>query len=389
MFIPNLEIPVRREWIQTKMPLISQTRNQAALARTLGISPSQLNRWLGESHEEIPGSYLFQISQILGQEEARLAPYYNQCADCQKKLVASTKKLARKIGMDENLLYLKLANLALVLIQKEDHLDQWEVLLRISEFLSVAAHCVDQARKSFLSEQKCFTPDNVDLHLKYPYNRFFGFLVDLDHHVRATGSSDKNGILDLRTSLLDSMREISKSRIRNKRSCYCVQHSVHMLARHGTDDDQEYIEYYLKSQEVEVRRMALFGLFLRQQSNSEFVDKVVYEIANDHELSQTVVGFDLVHYGDSIAVQPPSAHKLGITNSLTQIVRGIQTSQSNSLRELSSLRLNLLLDQSNCPPHSIPERVWKSLKLLEDNSSEFCEESPQFESLLNLSLIHI
>jgi hypothetical protein len=270
--------------------------SQAKIARHLNRDKSQINRWVN-GREAVPAPVLAEIAALLGDDVSVM--YVGSLYLCERTAEELRKvcaELGRAVGIPGESLVRRLLSLAESLPPKHLHPSTPGYVALLSRYLTDAVFAVRVAQETSSYDTPVLTRDNIARHLVFPVNRFVGAL--LDHTEAQLGRLTESSSVLRRTSL-NSLRSIAtKTGIRNGIESWCFQHSVHMLARHGETDDRALIQRLISSDDVLIRRMGLFGLFLGTKSEED-IEQVRHILSTDSVLAQATLAFDALHYGDT------------------------------------------------------------------------------------------
>lgn len=318
-----LSVPSASQWLDDA--LVARDMSQNRLARLLGVSAPQINRWVNAS-EKIPRLHLAEAARQLG-SHADLA-YVRAIKDCEESLDGLTVA-ARKLGES---LGIAAAGIPLTMVRKVDALvKQEQSACRLSSaemaqrYLTDAAHALRICANAHV--ESLVSPMNINRHLQYPMNIFIGTVLSMSQ----TGEisiHDRARLEDFAEESLDGFRSTVKDG-NKKGMCEILarQHAIHLLARFGTKSDRGLIKDVVireKSVDPVTKRLGFTGLIL-SENNPDITDKFVWELLRDRDLMTSSLRFDAMHYGDEL-VKPTGFYSADAThfdNTLSQLVRHI------------------------------------------------------------------
>lgn len=340
-FIDEIQHP--REWLGETLEL--RKYPNAKLARELGISPSQLGHILSGKNP-MPMLVLDGACKILGlsDKETRILRAKIDVHTMFNELEKQTDRHAKKYReekIDGLLLRIQelLTDVAITLYKQSAFLGEERQLSRLRGFLSDAALFTKLLVNSYIYDPKILLrPDNAHFHLRQPLSSYVGAII------KAANEGSHEQLIDLRDKMVGSFRDLAEGAYdESSEKAYAQQHAVHILGRYGTDQDQEFIEHYLKSEDILAQRMAYFGMSL---GGNDAADEKLFElITTDPHFLQAVISFDATHYGDANFVEdkwlPSDVNDLDITisNSIAYITQEIHAENLN----LNFIKLNEFL----------------------------------------------
>jgi hypothetical protein len=314
--------------------------SSAQLARSLGVSASQLNNWI-HGRELIPSRYWPEIGGELGltptqmldlvcifeaaarvadlerlfdpglevQQKGRtteLAAYFTNPADIRGRLL---RVIEKSVSLDISVLpHCTSAQLAQI------HGD-------------AAVRCCSDINKFLLARvDNVFTERNIEQHLRYPHHLYFAFfLTDV---TQADGAQ----VPKLQASLyeaLDACAALESSQNRVDRRI--AQHALHVLARYRGYP----ITSYRRSRNPETQRMAFFGEVYRSFDTGPF-EELADRIVNDGPFAEVTWAFDRLHYRD--AGLGKEAQVTAPMNAMSRNIAAL-TDPRPSMRRVASARI--------------------------------------------------
>lgn len=346
-FIDEIQHP--REWLGETLEL--RKYPNAKLAREVGISASQLGHILSGKNP-MPILVLDGACKILGlsDKETRILRARNDVHTTFNELEKQTDRHAKKYReekIDGLLLRIQelLTDVAIALYKQSAFLGEERQLSRLRGFLSDAALFTKLLVNSYMYDPKTLLrPDNAHFHLRQPLSSYVGAII------KAANQGSHEQLVDLRDQMVGSFRDLAEGAYdETSDKAYAQQHAVHILGRYGAEQDQEFIEHYLKSDDILAQRMAYFGMSL---GGNDAADEKLFElITTDPHFLQAVISFDATHYGDANFVDnkwlPSDVEDLDITisNSIAYITQEIHSENLN----LNFIKLNEFL-RSFGPP---------------------------------------
>jgi len=349
--------------------------SRGALARRIGRSREEVQRWTSE-REQIPRHHLAEIAVQLGcDSELDHVMQLKTGEELANRLVAQLKELARRAGctveqLKDNVFRVIAARAAdeLTLTDTEratiyvHHLIDAQFVIRLWLEAAVTGEFTGM-----------IAPINIDRHLRYPSNHFFGLVLDLGGPLLPAGHLGHLAELRLRT--LAGLRTLAESRPTDGSEELARHHAIHILARHGQADDRAIVHDIIadarSSTDPLATRLGYMGLIMNS-GDPETIERYTAMLRRDPRLLRADLTFDAVHYGDA---------KLDRSGHLPETVSHFERSIGNILRhlerpdqyapiaELDSLRLLHVMDRTGSAAFGRPGVALRLRRI--------CEGSPQ------------
>lgn len=291
---PTEPVPTPNQWLDKKLRELQLSR--AGVARLIGRSREEVQRWVN-GREQIPRHHLAEVAAQLGtSSDLEYVLKLKECEDIIDTLKRRIRDLAR-IGRCEPK---KLESAIFDLLhRKTDEARSANLSEHASVYLYNAIHAAfvmrlwcDSARNNDFAE--VLNSQNVHFHLRYPSNNFFGLVLDLE--------GEQFGQLSaFREASLVHLRSLAKSKPTGGPYELSRHHAIHMLARHGSAEDQAVVSELIRdaasSHGPLCRRLGYSGLILRSGTEG-LVDEYIYLLQSDDHLAIVDLIFEAVHYGD-------------------------------------------------------------------------------------------
>lgn len=291
------EIQHPRDWLKETLKANDYPQNK--LARALDMDPTQLSHMLSGKNA-MPRLVLDNACRILGlsDRDTRILRAKHDVHSLYGDLDRQTKRAAEKYKteqIDDLLLTIQnlLTDVAVSLYKQSAFLDEELRLSRLHGFLTDAAFLSKLLIQAYLGEpQLLLHAGNTTFHLRQPLSSYVGAII------KAASHGNNEQLAELRDEIVRSFRDLAEgSYDESSEVAYAQQHAVHILGRYGSEQDQEFIEHYLKSDDILAKRMAYFGMSLG--GNHEADEKLFELITSDPYFLQAVISFDAAHYGDA------------------------------------------------------------------------------------------
>ena len=269
--------------------------SQNGFGRMIGSNASLVNRWI-KGKEKIPSMVLVQAARRAGlsEEEVSLITDLRECEAFATQLQKEIRPLAELVEVDQNNISNALLSIAERLAFQEVGIDLNERLTLLKRYIGDAKLATYWAHETYRHLEVLVSPVNAILHVQYPVNVFLGVLLDLGRN----NLGREEGLQDFRRTVLKDIRKTVKNKkVHRPSGDLARQHAVHMLARHGEDSDQNFIEDVLHSSDLFTKRMAYYGLIISRRDD-EIIEQFLYELQHDSNLASASILFDALHYRD-------------------------------------------------------------------------------------------
>ena len=282
-------LPTFHAWLRDAIR--TSTVSQNVIADRLGLDRSRLSRMLNDK-EAIPDYLpdLLHHTLFLTPDQVRFGKRLYQADFRARRLlenchkirpdalpIASTFLAHRLIKISEDLSF---CNLGLPLLSR---------LNMLIRHLSESSVVVNWIRQFFAHEESLLSPANAPLHILYPFNKLVGALLQ-----PPSGAHLQDDFSHFHSALLSDFRAAASSNVDG----LATQHAIHMLARYGSADDQEFVCHHIRSTNLHAMRMAMFGM-LCSEAAPEYEDRIICLMDSDSNFANAVLHFDAVHYGDA------------------------------------------------------------------------------------------
>ncbi|MEU7673589.1 toll/interleukin-1 receptor domain-containing protein [Micromonospora taraxaci] len=358
-------VPSPGRWL--KQTLEGQKMSRAGLARLIGRSREEVQRWTSE-RENVPRHHLAEAAVQLGAEEdLRYVLLLKDCEDVNVKLLGQVREFARRTGCSADGVGEAIVRLARGGTTDAGHgaIEQANTYLRrLTDAQFVFRTLTEAATKGDVSQ--LLSNDNVHRHLRHPVNHFLGLGLDLAVQLPA---ADVGILPEFRDGVLGHLRRLAESRPTVGPEELTRHHAVHMLGRHGATEDralvQEVVESARRSADPLGIRLGYMGLIMRAR-DPEIVEQYLSLLARDRLLARADINFDAVHYGDIVLRQHNS---LPVTiDKHDRLAASImdrleQPDVYGFMAELDSLRLSAILEHSNGQAFRCPGATMRMLRI--------------------------
>jgi transcriptional regulator with XRE-family HTH domain len=328
-------VPTPNEWLAQVVEERGISRR--SLATMIGVEATRIQRWIS-GREPIPRYHLAEIARQIGSPGDE--GYVLRLKDCEDLADQISKRAAELARHTRNMTGKQIEGAVLRrvgnLLSQETGVSLYgraEVLTRHL----VDAHFAMQSwlqtvEQDYNPRSPLFFPITVARHLQYPVNHFVGVLLDLD-------AFREGGLINIH-------RLVEKEGVRNQADQLVRQHAIHMLARHGSATDRDFIKEILQqesaSQDLMMKRLGFVGLLL-VESDPEVMGQFLAELERNPKLATVNTLFDAVHYGD-IHVEAkdgiPDAYS-EFTRAIPHILRHLE--QPRQYQNILALELQKLL----------------------------------------------
>jgi hypothetical protein len=274
-------------------------------ARHVGVNPSDVSHWLNDG-KPIPRGSLGELAELLCPDDLPYVDGLKTAEGLTDRVLNTVAQLCALNDCKE-----KLSSFLLDRLQRKyEALYRQQVALSRADAVSGGIKLLmaaDSALRAVIAVNlerlppPLVTTVNVAIHLRFPYNHFFGLLLDLPSD-QAFEPEWGAVITTFRDASLRSLRMTAATGLRGTPSEALLQdHSRHMLCRHGSGSDQETIRASIlgdkTSADPMTRRLAYAGLSLRGR-DSEISERYLYDLVRDDDLRLANLLFDAIHYGD-------------------------------------------------------------------------------------------
>ncbi|MGH7158181.1 MAG: hypothetical protein ACREGD_03890 [Candidatus Saccharimonadales bacterium] len=333
-------ISTPNQWLESK--LREAGISNSALARTIGRSRTEVQRWVN-SREQIPKHQLAEIAAHIGTvKDLEYAMQLKECEDFADALERRLRDFCRTMKVDLDTVAPHVFDLLLAKTSEEKRSTDASypsvLLYNMTRANFIFRTWTDAA--SARNYNQLVSPDNIKVHLQYPSNHFFGLILHLD----------------LPSDTAQAQRELAVRHIRHTAegrdlatpSELPSQHAIHMLARFGSQADQELVEDLLHraagSDDLLSIRLGYAGL-ITSTGDADTTDKYVWLMSKDERLYAVDILFEAVHYGDITfdynGEFPKQATKFN--SALERVLQRFEHPNPPATWELEALRLGRLL----------------------------------------------
>lgn len=282
-------IPTPNEFLARIVEESGISRN--SLARMIGVEATRVQRWI--SHRElIPRHHLAEIARQIGLPGDE--GYMLRLKDCEDFVDRLSKQAADLASHTENVTGEQIKRAMLQEI--EDLLSQEIGIGRKGHAEIFTGHLLDAnfaiqswlqvAKQDYNRMSPLFSPTNVARHLRHPVNHFIGVLLNLK-------AFQEEGLANIH-------RIVEKEKVHTQAELLVRQHATHILARHGSLVDREFIREVLQRESTFddlMKRSGFVGLILVDNS-FEVMEQFLIELEHGPRLAMVNNLFEAVHYGD-------------------------------------------------------------------------------------------
>jgi transcriptional regulator with XRE-family HTH domain len=359
-------LPSTGRWL--KRTLEEQKMSRGALARLIGRSREEVQRWTSE-REQIPRHHLAEAAVQLGaDEDLDYLFQLKNCEDLAGKLRGQIREFARRTGCGS-----ESATDAVIALAREQvagarcdrpaaHAETYLRRLTDAQFVFRSlTHVVSTGDSAQL-----LSVHNIHRHVRYPVNHFLGLGLDLAARLPA---ADAGNLAEFRSEALHSLRGLVAAQPAAGAEELVRDHAVHILGRHGAPEDRVLVQDVIQSASTSTDpfgvRLGYMGLIMHTR-DPETVDRYLALLSRDHFLARADINFDAVHYGD-ITLQHAEAIPATIVRHdrlVSSIMRRLEHPDTyRFISELDSYRLLAIMDHAGRETFQRPGVIIRLLRI--------------------------
>lgn len=343
MFPDAEPLPTPNKWLADRLKASGVSQN--GLARSLNISPPQVNRWVNGS-EKVPRTQLSDVARQIGSlDDLVLVQDLKNCEEMVEALTAAIDGFAKTYHCDPTPLRHLVNSCVKALVEQERPVGIVAAAAVAFRFLNDAVFAVRSCRPCM----SVVTRDTIRRHVQYPVNHFVGLLLG----PAPDGSPGKTTLRvpEFGEMALVRLREMVKNRaVKSPSEKLARHHSIHLLARYGLPCDRDLIGEMVMAEARSLdpleTRLGFTGLML-SGAEGNVVEGFIHRLQRDDDLATANLRFDAMHYGDE-PVAPDSFYERGgatFSNTIRQIVRHIEDAQRyRGILGLELVKLSQILD---------------------------------------------
>jgi hypothetical protein len=360
-------LPSPGRWL--KQTLEERKMSRAGLARLIGRSREEVQRWTSE-REQVPRHHLAEAVVQLDAEDD--LPYVLQLKNCEEltgKLRSQVREFARRTGCSPDGAVdavVRLAREQGTAEPGQGAVEQVDTYLRRLTDAQFVFRTLTEAATG--DPAQLLSIDNIHRHLRHPVNHFLGLGLDLAARLPA---GDVGNLPEFRFEALRHLRGLAASRTTTGPQELIRHHAVHILGRHGAADDRALVQEVIESARTSADpfgiRLGYMGLIMHTKE-PEIVERYLALLAGDHLLARADLNFDAVHYGD-VALRHHTSLPMMIDKHerlAANIMRRLEQPDAYGfMTELDSLRLTTILDHSNREMFGRPGVMMRMLRICE------------------------
>jgi len=354
--------------------------SEGRIASLIGVDKHRMSHWLNND-EAIPLWAMVSVAQIAEPKwGADYATALMACYDIAGSLKNMPAGLFKERSINKGIIGSLLVRVAEDFAFRNLADGSISYILTLRNNLVAAKQVLSWVEAVYAKDAQLITDANVEQHITYPFNIFTGALMDVGLGERraallpetAATTRDDTELLGLRTSLLRSLETAAEQTRRiPQHKDYFLQHSVHLLARHGDAKHQRYAEELLQSPTTHLltKRMAFYGLSISKQRDA-FHDRFLHELRRNHRMRTATIAFDAVHYGDARLIDRELPKNCTtFANVVVNTIRHLQSNSGYDIKTLAIFKLLAILENAG-PEEFRDPNVRKQLPAIVQNLKE-------------------
>lgn len=384
---PRKELPQTGRPFDTPNAWLEEAANRRKLganwlSRQLCLDTTQVRHWLS-SKEKIPRGHLAELAHLLAPDELHYAWRLKDCEELADQLSQNVGKLTDPNHLDIPAAYVEelFFDRMQILVDQECPSTPGHKAFLFFHYLSAAIFATRAAIRSFNapynSVDELVSHENIERHLAYPNNHFVGVLLDLNQNLSLQGQRCER-VSSFRKTAIDGLRRQAKKEISNDiREEFSRHHSIHLLAKHGEEQDRDYIRNLVHnprpSTDPMLRRLGFAGLLLIRPAQ-ELHDQFTFELLHDSNLDSANLLFSVLHYGDISldGLDLRSLHTARLSNTISHILRHLENrDRYKQIQTSEMIALFRILDLFGEGPFLSIKCLTRLRNLLQDSSGPF------------------
>lgn len=336
------------DWLEEILAGRGITR--AALARLIGRSRVEIQRW-ANGREQIPRHHLAEIACQVCPEQLEYALRLKDCEDLDDRLRRYLRELSRRANVELRALEEQVYDIVRTNVSQTEYSyqDLASYLRTITDACFIFRLWLDGS--STCDFAQILTAANVHRHIRYPTHHFLGLALDFGSARRANAGTSGR-FEEFTERALGQIRDVALAEGRSD-GALVNGHALHMLARHGTQEDGALVQELLADTDSFAeplrRRLGHVGLMLRSADadGTEAMERYAWLLEKDEDLADADLYFDAVHYGDAdLGKRQTSLTSISdFSNTASNLLRHLEHRDQYALR-IDSMRLTRLLDKT-------------------------------------------